>query len=351
MTPLPKGKFLTFAAVFMKPITEFFPLLSVSHKVVITTHQKPDPDAMGSSLALMQLLKTLGHTVTVISPTNWASFLNWMPGCEEVIDFESQREKAESIIQSTDWLFCLDFNTFPRTRNMANVLKETKCTKILIDHHQQPDAASFDYGVSDTSKSSTCEMIYDFIQASGNDAAIDHVIAECLYAGIIGDTGSFRFPAASASVHLMVARLKSMGLDHTKIHDNIYDNFHENRLRFIGHVLLNRMQVFYEYNTALITIPKSDLLRFEIKTGDTEGLVNYPLTIQGIRMAAIVIDRDEERKWSFRSKGNVDVNTFARNYFDGGGHFNAAGGRTYDSLDKTVQKFKMALEENASQFQ
>ena len=335
----------------MKPITEFFPLLSVPSKVVITTHQKPDPDAMGSSLALMQVLKNLGHSVQVISPTNWASFLNWMPGCEEVIDYEAQREKAESIIRDTDWLFCLDFNTFPRTRNMANILKEVECIKILIDHHQQPDAASFDYGVSDTSKSSTSEMVYDFIQQSGNDSKIDMVIGECLYAGIIGDTGSFRFPAASASVHDMVSRLKSMGLDHTKIHDNIYDNFHENRLRFIGHVLLNRMQVFYEYNTALITIPKTDLLRFEIKTGDTEGLVNYPLTIQGIKMAAIVIDRDEERKWSFRSKGNVDVNTFARNYFDGGGHFNAAGGRTYDSLEKTVQKFKAALEENASQFQ
>jgi len=152
-------------------------------------------------------------------------------------------------------------------------------------------------------------------------------------------------------VHALVSHLKSIGLQHTVVHDNIYDNFLENRLRFIGHVLLNRMQIYYEYNTALIAISKADLLRYEIKTGDTEGLVNYPLTIQGIKMAAIVIDRDEERKWSFRSKGNIDVNTFARKYFEGGGHFNAAGGRSSDSLEKTVQKFKKAIEENASQLQ
>jgi len=194
-------------------------------------------------------------------------------------------------------------------------------------------------------------MVYDFIVDSGHKEAVNIAIAECLYAGIIGDTGSFRFPAASASVHALVSHLKSIGLQHTVVHDNIYDNFLENRLRFIGHVLLNRMQIFYEFNTALISISKADLLRYEIKTGDTEGLVNYPLTIQGIKMAAIVIDRDEERKWSFRSKGNIDVNTFARKYFEGGGHFNAAGGRSSDSLEKTVQKFKKAIEENASQLQ
>jgi phosphoesterase RecJ-like protein len=149
----------------------------------------------------------------------------------------------------------------------------------------------------------------------------------------------------------MVAALKNKGLQHTKIHDNIYDNYLENRLRFIGHVLQNRMEIYYEFNTALIAIPKADLIKYEIKTGDTEGLVNYPLSIQGIKMAAIVIDRDEERKWSFRSKGEVDVNQFARQYFNGGGHVNAAGGRSFDSLEKTVQKFLEAIKENASQLQ
>jgi phosphoesterase RecJ-like protein len=149
----------------------------------------------------------------------------------------------------------------------------------------------------------------------------------------------------------MVGELKDRGLQHTMVHENIYDNFLENRLRFIGHILLHRMDLFYEYNTALITIPKKDLLRFEVKTGDTEGLVNWPLSIQGIKLAALVIDRDEERKWSFRSKGEFDVNTFARTHFEGGGHYNAAGGRSSDSLDVTVQHFIEAMKQNALQLQ
>jgi len=168
-------------------------------------------------------------------------------------------------------------------------------------------------------------------------------MAECIYAGLVGDTGSFRFSSAHAGVHSIVADLKRRGLDHGKIHEGLYDNFLENRLRFIGHVLLHRMEIFYEYNTALISIPKSDLLKFHIKTGDTEGLVNYPQSIQGIKFVALVIDRDEERKWSFRSKGSFDCNTFARTYFEGGGHYNAAGGRSSESLEVAVARFKEVL--------
>lgn len=334
----------------MQPIHQIFPQLVLPRKVVITTHQKPDPDAMGSSLGLYHFLVSLGHEVTVISPTNWANFLDWMPGCEKVINFEMNRERSEALIMATDWIFCLDFNTLIRTKSLAPIVEKSPAVKILIDHHQEPAIESFQYGVSDTGKSSTCEMVYDFIVGSGHGDLLTMAMAECLYAGIIGDTGSFRFPAASGNVHRMVARLKDTGLNHTRIHDNIYDNFMENRLRFIGHVLSNRMEIFYEFNTALIFVPKSDLLRYDIKTGDTEGLVNYPLSIQGIKMAAIVIDRDEERKWSFRSKGMVDVNTFARRFFEGGGHFNAAGGRSSASLDETIRTFKKVLKENASEF-
>ncbi|MDI3319367.1 DHH family phosphoesterase [Pinibacter soli] len=337
----------------MRPIQEIYNQLTSPRKVVITMHQKPDPDAMGSSLALYHFLRQFGHTVTVVSPTNWAGFLNWMPGCDTVLDFESPKGRTEvpAILQQAEWLFCLDFNTLPRTKTLAAPLKALNCVKVLIDHHQQPEVESFDYGVSDTSKSSTSEMVYDFIVGSGHGDKINTDMAECLYAGVIGDTGSFRFPAATAAVHTMVAHLKEVGLQHTQVHENIYDNYLENRLRFIGHVLSNRMEIMYEYNTALIAISKGDLLRFEIKTGDTEGLVNFPLSIQGIKMVGLVIDRDEERKWSFRSKGSVDVNTFARKYFEGGGHFNASGGHTNDSLDQTVKKFKQAVKENALQLQ
>lgn len=337
----------------MKPIAELFPQISEPRTIAVTMHQKPDPDAMGAALGLQLFLEQFGHTVTVISPTNWANFLDWMPGCNKVLDYENykQRDKADTALTNAQWLFCLDFNTVSRTKNMAGPISKLTCTKILIDHHEQPDTESFDYGISDILKSSTSEMVYDFIVNSGHAGKISVAIAECLYAGVIGDTGSFRYPSATESLHLMVASLKTKGLRHTKIHDNIYDNFLENRLRFIGHVLQNRMEIFYEYNTALIAVPRNDLIRYEIKTGDTEGLVNYPLSIQGIKLAAIVIDRDEERKWSFRSKGDVDVNTFARNYFSGGGHYNAAGGRSNESLDKTVQKFKMVLKDNALQLQ
>ena len=301
---------------------------------------------MGSSLGLYHFLKQFGHQVTVISPTNWATWLNWMPGGKDVLDYEWQKSKAEPRLDAAEWIFCLDFNTLDRTRNMEAKLQQLKCTKILIDHHQEPATESFDYGVSNTLKSSTCEMVYDLIVDSGNSDKITPALSQCIYAGVIADTGSFRFPSTSASVHRLVAHLKDKGLEHAYVHEALYDNFLENRLRFTGQVLLNRMEIYYEYNTVLMAVPKSDLVKFDIKTGDTEGLVNFPLTIQGIKLAALVIDRDEERKWSFRSKGDFDCNTFARTYFNGGGHYNASGGRTTDSLEKTIQKFIQAMKEN-----
>jgi len=314
-------------------------------------HQKPDGDAMGSTLGLYHFLIQLGHDATVISPTNWANFLDWMPGVNKVVDFEQQREKAKSIINNADLIFCLDFNVLHRTKNMEPVLYAASCVKILIDHHQQPQTEVFQYGISDTTKSSTCEMVYDLIVESGHADQLNTTIAQCLYTGVMTDTGSFRFPSTTASVHRMIAHLKETGFLHTQVHENIYDNFLENRLRFIGFALLNRMEVLYQYNTALMYITKMDLLKFDIKTGDTEGLVNYLLTIQGIRFGAIVVDRDEERKWSFRSKGNFDVNTFARLHFEGGGHFNAAGGRSSDSLESTMSKFKQVLRQYETQLQ
>lgn len=335
----------------MLPIDQFYPQLSTPAKIVVTMHQKPDGDAMGSALGLYHFLIAMGHEVTVISPTNWASFLDWMPGIDTVIDFEQQKEKSLGIINNAHVIFCLDFNILHRTKHMEQPLLSAGCTKILIDHHQQPQEEAFTYGISDTSKSSTCEMVYDFIVNSGNQDKLTIQTAECLYTGVMTDTGSFRFPATTASVHRMVATLKEIGLHHTKVHDNIYDNFLENRLRFIGYALVNRMEVLYEYNTALMYITRADLQRYNIKTGDTEGLVNYLLTIQGIKFGALVIDRDGERKWSFRSKGAFDVNAFARKHFNGGGHVNAAGGGSYDSLDANVANFKEVIKEYQNQLQ
>ena len=333
----------------MQAIEQFYPILNQPFKAVITAHQKPDGDAMGSTLGLYHFLKQLGHEVTVISPTNWAPFLDWMPGVDQVIDFESNKHKAIEIIADVDYVFCLDFNILHRTKHLEPIIRDSKALKILIDHHQQPDIPSFAFGISDVKMSSTCEMIYDFIVQSGHSNLINLDIASCLYTGLMTDTGSFRFPSTTASVHKIVAHLKELGLQHAKIHENIYDNSTEGRLKFMGNAFLNRMTVLPEYKTAIMAIPKSDIYKFDLKTGDTEGLVNYLLSIEGIKLAAIVIDREDERKWSFRSKGNFDVNIFARTYFDGGGHANAAGGNSKKSLEETLNDFKSIIENYKSQ--
>ncbi len=333
----------------MKDLNEIFPLLTEPKNIVITFHQKPDADAMGSGLALYNFLIQFNHEVTVISPTNWPAFLSWMPGAKKVIDFDMQNEEAINCLKQAEWLFCLDFNVLSRTKNMEPVIASLNCTKILIDHHQQPQTEFFDYGLSDTNKSSTAEMIFDFITNSGHAEKINTQVAECLYAGVMTDTGSFRFNSTSADVHRMVAKLKERGLNHSQIHENLFDNYLEGRFRFFGNTLLNRMEIFYEYNTALIAIPQKDLIKYNVKTGDTEGLVNFPLSIKGIKLAAVIIDRGDERKSSFRSKGGFDVNTFARKYFNGGGHFNAAGGKNKESLEEVIAKFKQAIKENQEQ--
>jgi phosphoesterase RecJ-like protein len=335
----------------MQEVQQVYTLLKQAKKIVITTHQKPDGDAMGAALGLYHFLHKLGHDVKVISPTNWAGFLNWMPGCDLVVDYEAKKDEAEKIICDAEILFCLDFNIMHRTKRMEQILTEVKCIKVLIDHHQQPQEEAFDYGVSDVSKSSTCEMVYDFIAESPYKNLLNKDIATCLFAGIVTDTGSFRFSSATANVHRVVAELKEFGIDHTAIFENIYDNFSESRLRFIGNALLNRLDVLYEYNTALMAIPKRDLIKFEIKTGDTEGLVNYLLTIEGIKLGALLIDRVDERKWSFRSKGNFDVNVFARNHFEGGGHKNAAGGRSSEGFEQNIKRFKEVLQQYEQQLQ
>lgn len=335
----------------MQSIENFYPLLDQPKKIVITMHQKPDGDAMGSALGLYNFLIQLNHDVTVISPTNWAKFLDWMPGCEYVKDFEACREACEQIISDAEILFCLDFNTMHRTKSMEQILLQINCTKVLIDHHEQPQVEMFDYGVSTPSKSSTAEMVYDFIAASKYKQLLNKEVATCIYTGILTDTGSFRFSSTTAQVHRVVADLKDAGIEHTLIFENLFDNFSESRLRFIGNALLHRLEVFYEYNTAFMAIPNKDLMKYEIKTGDTEGLVNYLLTIEGIKMGALLIDRYEERRWSFRSKGDFDVNAFARNYFNGGGHKNAAGGRSMNTFEQNVTYFKEVIKQYEQQLQ
>lgn len=330
----------------MEPLLDIKPILNgPAKRIVITMHERPDADAMGSSLALANYLKQKGHEVQVISPTVFPDFLKWMPGCDEVVVFETHQKESLDFLNKEDILFCLDFNALDRTKDMVNHLKEAPGIKILIDHHLEPKY-NFDYGESDITAASTTLMIYELIVAMGDATLINPDIAKCIYAGTMTDTGSFRFPATSSRVHRMVADLMDRGLDHEAIHRAIYDNYLENRLRFMGYVLVNRLEVFYSYNTAIIAVPYSDIKKYNLKAGDTEGLVNFPLSIKGIKLAALIIDRKSEIRMSFRSKGEFDVNLFAKKYFEGGGHVNAAGGSSKDSLEKTVERFKKALEEN-----
>ncbi len=326
----------------MQPIQDVFPLLQTPKKIFITTHHKPDGDAIGSMLGLYHYLTMKGHTVSPVSPGEIPDFLEWIPGVNIMLNFEEQPKESLEALAAADLIFCLDFNDYSRTKHLTQHLADATQPKVLMDHHLFPKQV-WDFGMSLPEKSSTCEMVYDFINLCGDNKLIDNTIAQCLYTGLMTDTGSFKFPATTASVHTMAADLKHRGLDHTKIHEEVYDSWSEARMRFLGYVLIEKMEVFHKYNSALITLSRKDLNLFKAQSGDTEGLVNYPLSISGIRFATLITERSDEVKLSFRSKGDFDVSKFSREHFEGGGHFNASGGRSKTSFIETIAYFKKIL--------
>jgi phosphoesterase RecJ-like protein len=326
----------------MRPIQDAFPLLKQPRKIFITTHHKPDGDAIGSMLGMALYLRKKGHDVTAVSPSELPDFLQWMPNCNTIINYEERPEECKAALQGAELIFCLDFNDYSRTKHLEQVLAEATQPKILVDHHLFPKPV-WDYGMSQPQKSSTAEMVFDFINLYGDNAEIDLDIAACLYTGLMTDTGSFKFPITSAAAHSMAADLIGKGLDHTKIHEAVYDSWTEGRMRFLGYVLIEKMEIFHKYNAGLITLSRKDQNLFKSQTGDTEGLVNYPLSISGIKFATLITERSDEVKLSFRSKGDFDVSSFARQYFEGGGHFNASGGRSKASFQDTIAYFKKIL--------
>jgi bifunctional oligoribonuclease and PAP phosphatase NrnA len=327
----------------MKNIREVLPLLQEPKKIFITTHHKPDGDALGSTLGLYHFLIQQGHKPTVVSPSEVPDFLMWMPGIDTVLNFESEPKQALKVLAEADLIFCLDFNSLSRIKLMEEPLALATQPKVLIDHHLRPDEACFAYGMSEPEKSSTCEMVYDFIRIAGGEKYINNEVSQCLYTGLMTDTGSFRFPITSAAVHEMIADLKHRGLEHAVIHQYIYDSWSADRMRFLGYVLYEKMQIFPEQNIGIIALSLEDQKKFKISTGDTEGMVNYPLSIENVTMAVLLTEKKDEVRLSFRSKGNIDVSTFAATNFNGGGHFNAAGGRSGDSLDVTLKRLKELL--------
>jgi phosphoesterase RecJ-like protein len=318
---------------------KFKALLKKSNNIVIVTHYNPDGDAMGSSLALFNYLIKIEKNVTVITPNEYPEFLHWLPGNKKVIQYSKQSKKATSLIQKSDLIFTLDFNNYSRLEGLGEVLKSATAKKILIDHHQQPDDYATLY-YHDVAACSTCELVYEFICGLGGKLLIDKTIAACLYTGIMTDTGSFRFDSVTPQTHLILAHLLATGLKPSDIHTSIYDTYSESRVKLLGYCLTEKMVVLPEYQTAYISLTEKELQKFDHQKGDTEGIVNYPFSIKGIKFCAFFSEGEGKIKISFRSKGSFDVNQFARNHFNGGGHINAAGGRgnAYD-LQKTVKEF------------
>lgn len=318
-------------------------ILSLSQpKVVITTHHKPDGDAMGSTLALYLFLKEIGLTAQVITPTDYADFLHWLPGNESVWNYEEVPEKCNKYVLESDFVFCLDFNKLSRINELGEIVSKSNAYTILMDHHQEPETFS-NNGWWDAKACSTCELVYRFIVEEGYVSKLTPSIATCLYTGIMTDTGGFRHRGTNAQTHKIAAHLLEIGVEPEKVHQRVFDSFSENRIRLMGYALSERMEVISELNTVLIYLSKADLVRFQVKTGDTEGLVNYGLGISGIKLAALIIDRTVLVKMSFRSREGFDVNQFAKKHFSGGGHVLAAGGSSSQSLEETIIKFKEVI--------
>ncbi|HLF33952.1 MAG TPA: DHH family phosphoesterase [Cyclobacteriaceae bacterium] len=323
----------------MLEIKDLKTFLGSPKNIVITTHTNPDADALGSSLGLRKYLIKKGHSVTVISPTHYPKFLHWMEGNDEVVIFSKTKKKEiDLLIHGADIIFCLDFNSLQRIDSMENVIRKSKAEKVLIDHHLDPEHFA-DYELSSIDAAATAELIYEFIVSLGDREMIDKGIAECLYAGIMTDTGQFKHNNVTQNVHFVTANLMALGADTARVGSLIYDNNSIDRIKFLGYALYRKLTFLPEYSTAYIVLSAQDQNKFNAEAGDMEGLVNYALSLNDVVLAALISDREEGVKLSFRSKGEFSVNDFARKHFSGGGHKNAAGGSSDLDIEETVLKF------------
>jgi phosphoesterase RecJ-like protein len=324
-------------------------ILSNPKKVVIVPHKNPDGDAMGSTLGLCNYFKKLGHSAMVIAPNDYPEFLKWIPGTKDVLIHEENTSVAEAHISQADLIFTLDFNALHRCGTMEIPIENSAAIKVMIDHHQQPDDYAT-YVYSDVSICSTCEMVYHFIEMMDDLEHIDVAIGEALYTGIMTDTASFRFSLTTSTTHRVIAHLIDVGVEKTHIHNAVYDTNSFGRLQLMG-CALNNLKFLEPFKTAYISLTNKELDSHDFQKGDTEGLVNYGLSLKGAKFAVIFIEHKQEGiiKISFRSKGDFDVNTFARTHFNGGGHKNASGGRSNLNLEDTIAKFISILSEYKSE--
>ncbi len=335
--------------MILKRFKELHSFLETPKNIVVIGHRNPDGDAIGATLALSSYLKKKGHQATVLVPNEYPNFLHWLPGSENIYRFDWQNSQSQRALKKSEIIFLLDFNALHRVgSDMQKTLEAYKNDFVLIDHHQQPD--EFHYMYSDTEICSTCQMVYHFIEKMGDTALIDADIATCLYTGIMTDTGSFRFRSTTSITHRIIADLIDKGAENDKIHSNVYDSNSYGRLQLLGNAL-NNLHVLPEFKTAYITLTDDEKKSHNFVKGDTEGIVNYALSVSGVYMAAIFIEDKEQGiiKISFRSKGDFSVNNFARQYFNGGGHDNAAGGKSHLTMSETIDKFMSLLVKNKLQ--
>ncbi len=301
-------------------------LLGQASNVVITTHQRPDGDAMGASLGLFHVLNSMGHRCAVISPTEVAAYLHWLPGCNEVIVYPKQRAEAERQLQQAQVVFCLDFNQLERLGDLGTRIAALPVPKVLIDHHLETEKSAFDLSFADEAATSTSEMVLRWIKVAGLLPFVDARSATCLYTGIVADTDRFRIPATGAEVHRLVADLLDMGVDHVQVYTRMFENFSRRRLRLFAFCLANRLRLPEDLPVGIIALEPEDFLAFDVQPGDTEGLVNYPMLIQEVVVSALITPDGNGSKLSLRSKGSFSVEQICRQFFHGGGHRNAAGG-------------------------
>ncbi len=326
-----------------RELDEIRDLISGDKKIVLTSHMNPDGDAVGSVLGLLHFFQNKQLQVNAVLPNDFPSFYKWMPGSDRILIFENQAKAVKKLFSEADVIFSLDYNAFNRVGQMTDLLKNSTAKKIMIDHHPDP-AEGFDYYLSETDTSSTGELVFDFISQLGEKELIDKNVAVALYVSIMTDTGSFSFSCNNPKTYRVTADLLEKGIDASKIHKLVYDNYSEDRLRLLGFALSERMIVWHELHTAVIYLSKEDLKRFNYQVGDTEGLVNYPLSIAHINVSVLITEKDKKIRLSFRSKGKFAVNKVVSKYFEGGGHTNAAGGYSYDSMEKTLERLKSVME-------
>lgn len=315
--------------------------ISKAKNISIFTHTNPDGDAMGSSLGLYHYLKKKKKQAKVIVPNAYPGFLAWMPGSKQVMVFERNEAAVRRQLERSDLVFVLDFNNYTRLDKLGEYLGASEAPKILVDHHRQPDNV-FDLYFHDEHASSTAELIYDMICGIDSPRVFDKDMATSLFTGVMTDTGTFRFPSTTEKTFTIAAHLIRAGADNAKIYDRVYDDYSASRLKLLGYCL-DKLVFLPQHRAAYIAISEEELRRFNFQKGDTEGVVNQALSVRGIVFSAFFSEREGEVRMSFRSKGKFDVNKFARAHFGGGGHVNAAGGKSKEPLDVVVSKFVQLL--------